>query len=204
MTPVRPELVEGPSCLLLPGRRRRCFDKLSTNEDSGGASGEGGFSLVEMIVALALFALISLAAFALVETVLSVQQKTDKRLDRIAQLDRALYLVSADFGAISDGPFLMGTSVGLRRNASGGQALVGYAMLGDTLMRSRGLEPRALISGVESAVWRFHRPDGWQAVPTRPREAGRPDAVELSLRLAPRDGTPGGSVRRVILLPAMP
>lgn len=166
--------------------------------------GEGGFTLVEMIVALALFALISLAAFALVETVLSVQQRTDKRLDRIAQLDRALYLIGADFGAIGDGPFLTGSAIGLRRNANGGPVLIGYAMLGDTLMRSRGLEPRALIAGIETAAWRFHRPDGWQDVPVRPREQGRPDAVELTVRLAPRDGVPGGTVRRVILLPAAP
>jgi general secretion pathway protein J len=165
---------------------------------------EAGFTLVEMIVALALFALISLAAFALVETVLSVQRRTDRRLDRIAELDRALYLVGADFGALSDGPFLMGEAVGMRRNAAGGPVLVGYAMLSDTLMRSRGMEPRALISGVEAAVWRFHRPDGWQTVPARPRELGRPDAVELTLRLATRDGVPGGTLRRVILLPGAP
>jgi general secretion pathway protein J len=182
-----------------------CLDRLSTNGlRDGVGEQEAGFTLVEMIVALALFALISLAAFALVETVLSVQRRTDRRLDRIAELDRALYLVGADFGSISDGPFLMGESVGLRRNAAGGQVLVGYAMLGDTLMRARGLEPRALVPGVEAATWRFHRPDGWQAVPSRSREAGRPDAVELTLRLAARDGVPGGTVRRVILLPAVP
>ncbi|PZU10242.1 prepilin-type N-terminal cleavage/methylation domain-containing protein [Sphingomonas sp.] len=171
---------------------------------SPGGDPDAGFTLVEMIVALALFALISLAAFALVESVLSVQRRTDRRLDRIAELDRALYLMGADFGALSDGPFLMGEAVGMRRNAAGGQVLVGYALLGDTLMRSRGLDPRPLISGVEAAAWRFHRADGWRDVPTRPREAGRPDAVELTLRLAPRDGAPGGTLRRVILLPAMP
>lgn len=201
MAPVCPELVEGRSFSCVRGEGRR-FDRLSTN--GSGGTGEAGFTLVEMIVALALFALISLAAFALVETVLSTQRRTDRRLDRIAELDRALYLVGGDFGSISDGPFLMGDSVGLRRNAAGGQVLVGYAMLGDTLMRARGLEPRALVPGVESATWRFHRPDGWQAVPARPREAGRPDAVELTLRLAAGDGVPGGTVRRVILLPAVP
>ncbi len=157
-----------------------------------------------MIVALALFALISLAAFALVETVLSVQRRTDRRLDRIAALDRAAYLIGADFGAISDGPFAMGDAIGMRRNAAGGQVLVGYALVGDTLMRSRGLEPRPLIAGVEAATWRFHRPDGWQTVPVRPREQGRADAVEMTLRLATRDGLAGGTLRRVILLPAAP
>jgi general secretion pathway protein J len=198
MTTVGPERVEGLSFSSCSGTEEgRCFDRLSTN-------GEEGFTLIEMIVALALFALISLAAFSLVETVLSVQRRTDKRLDRIAELDRALYLVGADFGALSDGPFLMNGAVGMRRNAAGGQVLVGYALVGNVLMRSRGMEPRALVSGVEAAAWRFHRPDGWQEVPTRPREQGRPDAVEMTLRLAAQDGAPGGTLRRVILLPAAP
>lgn len=165
---------------------------------------EGGFTLVEMIVALGLFALISVAAFALVETVLSVQRRTDTRLERIAELDRALYLIGADFTALSDGPFLYDGAVGLRRNVNGGQALIGYILLGQTLLRTRGLEPRPLITSVRALSWRFHRPDGWQTVPVRPKEEGRPDAVELTVQIAPEDGIAGGTLRRVILLPAAP
>ena len=157
-----------------------------------------------MIVALALFALISLAAFGLVETVLSVQRRTDLRLDRIAELDRAIYLIGADFTALRDGPYLYQGAVGLRRNAAGGQALIGYVLLDRTLMRTHGLDPRPLITGVRAIAWRFHRPDGWQSVPNRPQEQGRPDAIEVTLALDPEDGIPGGTLRRVILLPALP
>ncbi len=58
---------------------------------------EQGFTLIEMLVALALLALISLAGFALIQTVLNAQQRTDGRLERLAGLERAVYLIDADF-----------------------------------------------------------------------------------------------------------
>ena len=44
------------------------------------AGSEAGFTLVEMLVALALFALVGLASFALLETVIRTRDRTEGRL----------------------------------------------------------------------------------------------------------------------------
>ena len=58
--------------------------------------GQSGVTLVEMLVALAIFAFVGLAAFAMLDTLLRVQDQTDGRLTALAQLDRALLVLDRD------------------------------------------------------------------------------------------------------------
>lgn len=165
---------------------------------------DAGFTLIEMLVALALLALISLAGFALIQTVLVAQRRTEGRLERLAGLERALYLIDSDFGQTIDGPYEADHAILIRRNAAGGPVLVSYAAIGGALVRLYGATARPLIGDVTSVEWRFHRAGGWTAEPPRREDIDPADAIALTLRLAPAGGAPGGTVRRVVTLPAKP
>jgi general secretion pathway protein J len=157
-----------------------------------------------MLVALVLLALISLAGFALIQTVLNAQRRTEGRLERLARLERALYLVDADFGQAIEGPYLADNAIVIRRNATGGPVLVGYALVGGAVIRFYGGKPRPLIGNVSHVAWSFHRRGGWTADPPKREDAVPADAVAVTLTLTPGDGAPGGTLRRVIALPARP
>lgn len=163
-----------------------------------------GFTLIEMLVALALLALISLAGFALIQTVLTAQRRTEGRLERSAGLERALYLVDSDFGQAIEGPYEADHAILIRRNAAGGPVLVSYAVVGGALVRLHGATARPLIASVTSAEWRFHRAGVWTAEPPKREDEDPADAIALTLHLAPANGAPGGTLRRVVALPAKP
>ena len=57
---------------------------------------DAGITLVEMLVALALFSLVGLAGFTMLDAVLNVQDRTDGRLERLAAIDRTLMVFSRD------------------------------------------------------------------------------------------------------------
>lgn len=175
-----------------------------------------GFTLIEVLVALALFALISSAGFAMLDQVLRTQRQTDGRLERLAGLQRAMYLVTNDFlqargrsftSARSDGAAV----VALRRNAAElneGAVQLSYLVQDGVLMRviRRASGPpiarQPLVAGVTTVDWRFYDPQaGWVADwPPAGQVPGQappnPRAVELRLTLAD-----GRGLRRVALLP---
>ena len=67
---------------------------------------EAGVTLIEMLVALSLFALVGIASFTTLDTILRVRERTDGRLEHLAQLDRALLvfgrdIVQADPGTVT-------------------------------------------------------------------------------------------------------
>ena len=57
---------------------------------------EAGLTLIEVLVALALFSLIGLAGFTMLDNILRVQSGTQGRLERLGQIDRALVIFSRD------------------------------------------------------------------------------------------------------------
>lgn len=57
---------------------------------------EAGVTLVEMLVALVIFALVGVACFTTLDTILRVRERTDGRLEHLAQLDRALQIFGRD------------------------------------------------------------------------------------------------------------
>lgn len=170
--------------------------------------GEAGFTLIELMISLGLFALIAVAGLALVDGIISVQGRTEKRLDRLADLQRAMFVVTNDIDQIAAGPLSGGGSdLSFTRAAPGiGGAAVKleYGAAGGTLVRRVGPVPQVVLAGVGQARWRFWDGAWVDRWPVREEDAERwPRAVELSMQAAGPGGN-AATLRRVIALPVRP
>lgn len=56
-----------------------------------------GFTLLEVLIAMVIFALISLACFSLFDTVTTSEAKSSQRLDGINEIQRAFIIIERDF-----------------------------------------------------------------------------------------------------------
>ncbi|MCX4024955.1 type II secretion system minor pseudopilin GspJ [Endozoicomonas sp. SM1973] len=65
---------------------------------------QNGFTLLELLIAIALFSIVSIAAFRLFDTVANTKQATEKSLTRINQLQRALLIIEKDLSQITPRP----------------------------------------------------------------------------------------------------
>ena len=172
-------------------------------EVTGGRDPAAGVTLIEMVVALAIFALIGGAGYSMLDQVLRTDARTSARLERLGDLQRALFLVGQDFAqAAAHSVVQDGGGVVVARDG----AEVRYELAGDVLRREvtdtggRTAE-QALVTGVRGLQWRYlEGRRGWLS--DLPAAAGlerrhNPQAVEMVLML------PGGQeVRRVAVLPA--
>jgi len=64
---------------------------------------DAGFTLIEVMVSLALFALIAVAGMTLLDGIIGVQSRTEGRLDRLADMQRAMFVVSSDLDQVTRG-----------------------------------------------------------------------------------------------------
>ncbi|ABQ68938.1 prepilin-type cleavage/methylation domain-containing protein [Rhizorhabdus wittichii DC-6] len=176
---------------------------------------EAGFTLIELMISLALFGLIALAGLALVDSLMGIRDRTEGRLDRLAEVQRAMYVIDNDLTQISPGP-LQGDAATVRFSrplaAAGGLPVrIDYQLGAGTLLRGvrgRGLPQGAqrMLQGVAAVRWSYYRPgEGWvDRWPPAPELANQwPAAVAADIALAP-GGTVGGSLRRVVPLPVHP
>lgn len=177
-------------------------------------------------MALALFAIIGVAGFTLLDGVLRSQEATDVRLARLAQMQRAMLVIASDFDQITGGLAGGGQSVTFNKDdANGSRVIVRYAVADGALTRvvagPGGERSQRIMEGVQDAAWTFHqRRGGWlpqwpQAAPggvapTATLGAAAAvtgtgvDAVALDLTLTGFDGRPGANLRRVMSVPLMP
>ncbi len=165
--------------------------------------GEAGFTLLELMISLGLFALIAVAGLALVDSVIGVDGRTEARLDRVADMQRAMVVISSDLDQIAPGP-LGGDAAGVRFQRSapgvGGPPIgVGYRVVGGQLLRVVGGRPQLVLDQVKGARWRYFD-GGWldRWPPAPDRSLDWPRAVVVELQVA---GTGGGSLRRIVTLP---
>ncbi|MBX3593279.1 type II secretion system protein GspJ [Sphingomonas sp.] len=172
------------------------------------ASDASGFTLLELIISLGLFALIAVAGLALLDSVMGVQSRTEGRLDRLAALQRTMFVIQSDLDQITRGDVAGGGSdIGFVRVAAGLGGLsvpVRYAAAGGALVRSAP-QPQPLLDGVTAARWRFLDGAAWvdRWPPDDARKAQWPRAVEVELQIA-GDRGPQGRLRRVVVLPVQP
>lgn len=171
-------------------------------------SGEAGFTLIEVMISLGLFALIAVAGVALVDGILRVQGRTEVRFDRLADLQRAMFVVASDVDQIARGRIRGGgDKFDFTRAAPGfgGPPLpLQYSIANGNLVRGSGPQVQTVLSGVTVARWRFWNGAWVDHWPVDATDADAwPRAVEVEMTVAGPGGTPG-SLRRVIALPAAP
>ena len=179
-----------------------------------------GVTLVEVLVALAIFALIGVAGFSMLDQVLRTQRQTDGRLEQLAEMQRAMHLITLDFSQARGKSFKVeqstnGPAIELRRNAAdakGGSVMLRYAMQDGSLMRDvsaasgPAVAHQPLLKGVAGVEWQFYAPPpagwtpdwppaGYVALPGQ--SAPNPQAVAVTITFA----ASGNQLRRVVLLP---
>jgi general secretion pathway protein J len=174
----------------------------------GPDAGAAGFTLIELMISLGLFALIAVAGLALVEGIINVQGRTEQRLDRLADIQRTMFVVSSDLDQLATGRIAGGGgTIAFTRAAPGvGGAAVRmqYLATGGALVRSIGPAPQLVLSGVTAARWRFWDGAWVDRWPVNQEGQDRwPRAVALELQVAGPGGPPA-SLRRVIALPVRP
>ena len=155
---------------------------------------QAGVTLIEMMIALALFALIGSAGFAMLDQVLRSQHGTEGRLERLSEQQRALHVVLADFAMTEPHSLLVtGQALSLDRSSSDGGLHLQYQLSDGILRRSltgtdgQALADQAILSGVDAITWRFLTAEGtwsdiWPSDPVQTLTTPRnPKAVELEI-----------------------
>jgi general secretion pathway protein J len=170
---------------------------------------DAGFTLIEVVVALALFAIIALAGVALVNTVLDVRQRTAGRLDRLGDLQRAMVVISRDFTEVADAPLAGSTTgVGFDRHGGpeGGPAVgISYRLDRDVFERIAGGRTQVVLDRVAAVRWSYYAlPGGWQDhwPATEAQARTWPVAVAVEIDLTGPGLT--GTLRRLVDLPVRP
>ncbi|UWQ23166.1 type II secretion system protein GspJ [Jannaschia sp. W003] len=169
--------------------------------------GDAGFTLVEMLVALALFAAIGLAGFTVLDTVVRVRGGTEGRLERLGEIDRALALLTLD---LTEAGALVLEDGALRMARGGGGTIAWSASDGALLRGIEGGDGAPLVQRVLDEVdavrWRLlDRGGAWHdAWPPEPAPDGEPlpalRGAEAVLELSS-----GGEVPRLVeLVPQSP
>lgn len=172
-----------------------------------GRGDDAGFTLLELIISLGLFALISVAGLGLLDSVLNVQGRTEARLSRLADVQRAMFVIQSDLDQVTRGEISGGGgAIAFTRVAGGvgGPPMpVRYGETAGVLVRNAPL-PQLLLSGVAGTRWRFRDGDAWidRWPPDEARKGEWPRAVSVEMQVSGQG--PSGGLRRVIVLPALP
>ncbi|TKD51299.1 type II secretion system protein GspJ [Sphingomonas baiyangensis] len=164
---------------------------------------EAGFTLIELMISLALFALIAVAGLGLVDSIIGVQTRTATRLDALAAVQRGAFVFSSDVEQIargrvvSDGSELVFTRVA--PGFGGPPVELRYTLADGALVRRLGGAAQQVIPDVRALRFRFAQGGNWAGAWPLDAEAAEdwPDAIEMQADIEGR-----GVLRRVVALPA--
>lgn len=171
---------------------------------------DSGLTLIEVLVSLAIFAVIGVAGLTVLTTVARTGERTDGRLERLAEIDRAFLVIRRDLAQIepSDTRLADGT-LRFQRLHSDGSWKVTYRLDDTTLIREISLDTappvaQQVLSGVASIEWRLmdagrQLTDTW---PVEGAEQQRPKAAELMLDVWREERDMPQRVTRLFPLPA--
>lgn len=173
---------------------------------------QAGFTLLELVIALAIFALLGLASWSLFDTVVRVQQGTSNVERQLRNLQRAVGVIERDLLHITEHPVVLDNArLQLQRgnwrnpldHPRSERQTVTYSLDNGTLWReSRGeglliVQRQKLLDDVRDLRWRVYDAAlGWRSDWPAGQVATAPMAVELQVSSGRFEG-----VRRVLLLP---
>lgn len=151
-----------------------------------------GLTLVEMLVALVLFAMVGIASFTTLDTIIRVRDRTEGRLENLAQIDRALQLFSRDLTqSVPGGIKGDGTTLTVYRGAK--PALIWQIQDGSLTRQAQTSAAEAALKqsllAVADAKFRFVDSQGnWFQIWPNDQEAPALRGVEMALDLGPTQG----------------
>lgn len=163
--------------------------------------GEAGLTLIEVLVALALFSLIGLAGFSMLDNILRVQSGTEGRLERLAEIDRAMTVFTRDLQQ-SDPATIQQSPDSLSMTRTGTGPLI-YDIRDGALQRRlpRSEFAQALIpAGSDLRLRALDSTGTWhESWPLEQTQAlgGQPRLRAIEMRLA----LPEGALRRLVDVP---
>jgi len=153
---------------------------------------DAGFTLVEVLVSLALFSAVGLAGFTTLDTIIRVQTQTELRLEHLNKIDLAMLLVTRDLQKMEPGSLeLDGTTVTFQNVSGVRNQRLSYQWDEGKLIRQldqvSGFR-QTILSNLSALEWQLLRPGD--------NQEKEPDAVSLGLTLSD-----GRKVNRLIILP---
>ena len=173
---------------------------------------QAGFTLLELVIALAIFALLGLASWTLFDGVVRVQRGTTVHEAEFRRLQRAVAVIERDLLHVTEQPIMLGqTQLQLQRGnwrnpldqaRSERQALTyrldNGALWRDSRAEGTQIEQRQkLLDDVRHVSWRlFDRQAGWRSDWPTGQAVDAPLALEVQLSTGRFE-----SIRRVLLLP---
>lgn len=174
-------------------------------------AGDAGLSLIEVLVSLAIFAIIGVAGLAILNTVALTGERTEGRLERLAEIDRAFLIVRRDLAQIAPvNVMLDADGLAFRRTARSSNIAVTLLVKDMTFTRQVGeaattAVDQKLLSGTSSARWRLL--DGsrvWHRVwpPAGGAAEARPHAAELTIEVTGELSGETAVLTRLFPLPA--
>jgi general secretion pathway protein J len=157
---------------------------------------DAGFTLIEVLVSLALFALIAGAGLSVLDQVLRAQSQTETKLDQLGATQRMMHLVARDLATATPGSVIGdAASLTLMRSGTEGPLTITYALAGENLTRALPTTAQTLLTDTRAIAFQYLDGAGqWQAI-WPPSTA--PDLRAIAITL----DTPMGSLRRIIPLP---
>ncbi|MGE8066835.1 type II secretion system protein GspJ [Pseudomonas sp. NPDC089569] len=173
---------------------------------------QAGFTLLELVIAIAIFALLGLASWTLFNSVVRVQQAMSAHEREFRNLQRAMAVIERDLLHITAQPIVLEPSQlqwqrsnwrnPLDQPRSERQTLTyrldNGALWRDSMGEGQLIEQRQkLLDDVRHLTWRlFDRQTDWRSDWPGGQRASTPLAVELQLSAGRFEG-----IRRVMLLP---
>ena len=175
-------------------------------------AGDAGLSLIEVLVSLAIFAVIGVAGLTVLDTVARTGENTEGRLERLADIDRAFLVIRRDLAQIAPiDVTLTDSKLSFARAYGERTRSIAYFLEDETLVRQvkagtgSGPVDQRLLVGVSALGWRLMgRGQRWHDVwpPNASATVGAPMAAELAIDVWQRQGVRPATVTRLMVLPA--